>query len=190
MRRVTAKLPKPPRGFRHVLRYRGWAVDRRGVVVSCKRFGHGNTWGAWHRLKLQKKRAGGPTKPAYMFVGLRTPRFVTKVRVHRLVLLAFVGPCPRRKEGCHKNGKSTDNRLRNLRWGSPLSNSADQRRHGTGARGESHGGAKLTDRAVQQILESRERVTRLAVKYGVSASLISMVRLRQRWKHIKRRSRR
>src|SRR3970282_914182 len=37
-------------------------------------------------------------------------------RVHRLVLAAFVGPCPIGMEGCHDDGAPTNTRLRNLRW--------------------------------------------------------------------------
>lgn len=51
--------------------------------------------------------------------------------VHRLVLLAFRGPCPQGMEGCHRNGNPADNRLTNLRWGTPSSNVLDSVRHGT-----------------------------------------------------------
>lgn len=36
--------------------------------------------------------------------------------VHRLVLAAFVGPCPAEHECDHINSIRTDNRLENLRW--------------------------------------------------------------------------
>lgn len=52
-------------------------------------------------------------------------------RVHRLVLEAFVGPCPPGMEGCHNNGDPTDNRLANLRWDTRRSNVLDSVRHGT-----------------------------------------------------------
>ncbi|AZG43595.1 NUMOD4 domain-containing protein [Gordonia insulae] len=38
-------------------------------------------------------------------------------RVHRLVLSAFVGPCPPGREALHRNSRAEDNRLTNLRWG-------------------------------------------------------------------------
>lgn len=50
--------------------------------------------------------------------------------VHRVVLTAFVGPCPDGMEGCHNNGNPTDNRLENLRWGTRSENSRDTVRHG------------------------------------------------------------
>lgn len=40
-------------------------------------------------------------------------------RVHRLVLAAFVGPCPPGHEALHRNSRLDDNRLANLKWGTP-----------------------------------------------------------------------
>lgn len=51
--------------------------------------------------------------------------------VHRLVLTAFVGPCPEGFEGCHNDGDPSNNRLDNLRWDSQSGNVLDTVRHGT-----------------------------------------------------------
>lgn len=54
------------------------------------------------------------------------------LRVHRLVLLAFVGPpATNSAEVCHIDGNPANNQLANLRWGSSSENKADQVRHGT-----------------------------------------------------------
>ena len=50
--------------------------------------------------------------------------------VHRLVLWSFVGPCPDGMEACHWDDNARNNSLSNLRWGTSLANSADQRRNG------------------------------------------------------------
>lgn len=52
------------------------------------------------------------------------------VRVHTLVLLAFVGPRPEGMQCCHFDGDSTNNRLENLRWGTAEANARDKIRHG------------------------------------------------------------
>lgn len=49
---------------------------------------------------------------------------------HRLILTAFVGPCPDGQEGCHGNGIPDDNRLENLRWGTRSDNTYDKIAHG------------------------------------------------------------
>lgn len=53
--------------------------------------------------------------------------------VHVLVLLTFVGPRPRGKEGCHNDGNPTNNRATNLRWDTRSANHLDKQRHGTDA---------------------------------------------------------
>lgn len=50
--------------------------------------------------------------------------------VHRLVLEAFVGPCPEGMEACHGDGDTTNNELSNLRWGTSSENNYDIVRHG------------------------------------------------------------
>lgn len=51
--------------------------------------------------------------------------------VHRLVMAAFVGPCPDGIEVCHNNGNPADNRLSNLRYGTHSENQLDQVKHKT-----------------------------------------------------------
>jgi hypothetical protein len=53
-------------------------------------------------------------------------------QVHRLVLAAFVGPCPDGMECRHLDGNPANNRIENLCWGTRAENNADRVRHGTG----------------------------------------------------------
>lgn len=50
--------------------------------------------------------------------------------VHRLVLEAFVGEAPPGTQTCHWNDDPEDNRLENLRWGTPNENMLDRVRNG------------------------------------------------------------
>lgn len=75
-------------------------------------------------------------------------------RVHRLVLAAFVGPCPPEHEAAHLNGQHTDNRLANLKWATRRENAQHRRVHGTQTAGTTHVHAKLT---AQQVRELRTR---------------------------------
>lgn len=50
--------------------------------------------------------------------------------VHRLVLEAFVGPCPPGMECCHLDDDGYNNRLENLRWDTRSANQLDAVRNG------------------------------------------------------------
>lgn len=52
-------------------------------------------------------------------------------QVHRLVLEAFVGPCPDDGMEClHADGDPANNHVTNLRWGTRSENNLDKVRHG------------------------------------------------------------
>lgn len=55
----------------------------------------------------------------------------TTRRVHRLILEAFVGPCPLGYECCHNDGNASNNNLTNLRWDTKHSNEHDKKLHST-----------------------------------------------------------
>lgn len=96
--------------------------------------------------------------------------------IHRLVLLAFVGSCPPGQEACHKDGVRHHNDLTNLRWGTPVSNQADRKRHGTWLEGEDHPNAKLSNIETDQIRGSKDSGWKLAERFSVSEALVSMIR--------------
>lgn len=67
----------------------------------------------------------------YYGLRLSAQGVVKTVFVHQLVAQVFVeGEAPGLVV-CHKNGRSTDNRAANLRWGTPSSNVRDSVNHGT-----------------------------------------------------------
>lgn len=71
--------------------------------------------------------------------------------IHRAVLEAFKGPCPKEHEGAHDDGDPENNKLGNLFWKTRTANALDKHRHGTMMRGETHPNADLSDRQVAQI---------------------------------------
>jgi len=101
--------------------------------------------------------------------------------VHRLVMFAYVGPCPAGHEVLHYDGDKQNNNLSNLRYGTRKENMEDMRRHGRIPHGENHYNAKLTEQAVNDIRSSTECQRVLAKRYGVSQPLISLVRNNSRW---------
>jgi hypothetical protein len=143
----------------------------------------------WRLMKaaVQKKRSPGRS---YRYVNLTPPGGGTykTFRVHRLVLEAFVGPCPDGMEARHLSGDPADNRLENLEWGTRADNRADIDRHGRQFRGETHPGVKLTEEQVRAI---RSRYAaggvlqrELADEYGVNVPNISAIVNRRSWTHL------
>lgn len=56
-------------------------------------------------------------------------------KVHHLILEAYVGFRPNGCQCRHLNGNSLDNRIANLRWGTPCENGFDRIKHGTSRKG-------------------------------------------------------
>lgn len=106
--------------------------------------------------------------------------------VGAMVLEAFVGPRPERKEVCHNNGKRDCSILTNLRWDTHVDNMADRVEHGTHYRGERNPGVKLTEQQVKEI-RAREGVSfhrEIADDYGVTRRLIGRILDRTLWPHV------
>jgi hypothetical protein len=108
--------------------------------------------------------------------------------VHRLILLAFVGPCPPGMEARHVyNPDPRDNRLINLAWGTPKENQADRLRHGTDCRGSKHPLAILTEADIPEIFRLRAQglsQDQLAERFNVTRYAISRILQRKIWTHI------
>lgn len=101
------------------------------------------------------------------------------VRVHSAVLLAFVGPCPPGHEARHLDGSRNNNRLDNLKWGTPKENSDDKRRHGTMIVGEMCVTAKLQSAdvvAIRSLLRRGHGIQFVASLFGVSKRMVARIR--------------
>lgn len=102
--------------------YDGYMVSDTGDVMSFKRSHSG-------RLLKPIAATGG-----YLVVKLGNSN--NPQRIHRLVLEAFVGPCPEGMEACHNNGDPADNCLENLRWDTKSANMFDRSAHRRGFAGK------------------------------------------------------
>ena len=129
---------------------------------------------------------GTPDKDGYRRVCLSRKNRKSYLHVHRLVLMTFIGPCPKGFEACHRNGLQDDNRLQNLKWDTHKANCWDKVKHGTAQRGERGPSAKLTAQDVREIrLLLEEGVTQkvIALKFGVTQVAISRIKVGKSWKH-------
>lgn len=125
--------------------------DDGSIWSRAKRGGYGGVSVTWRRLKGTRQHSG------YLRVCLVRKRYTF---VHRLVLEAFRGPCPAGEVCRHLDGDPSNNRLDNLKWGTPQENAHDRIRHGTSLRGERHSLAKLTEDLVKRIIAERRRSNR------------------------------
>lgn len=101
----------------------------------------------------------------YPIVDIRKNKKAYTRPVHRLVLEAFEGPSDLHCR--HLNGIRTDNRIENLRWGTPSENAEDRREHGTLLVGALNPRTKIPDEEIPKIRESDESPAVLAERYGV-----------------------
>ena len=132
-------------------------------------------------------------RDGYQLINLKTALGRRTIRIHRLVLETYVGPCPEGMEACHNNGDSFDNRLENLRWDTRSANNLDAVRHGTASGllsrtpGEKCGRAKLRELDVRRMRYLRRagvKLADLATVFGISASQAGYICSGKSWSHI------
>jgi len=112
----------------------GWEglyeVSNLGQVRSLPRTVR--TRGGGTRLSPGRMLKPGTYDDGHKHVTFTTPGIRRTYQVHKLVLLAFVGPCPEGLQVRHRNGIPDDNRLENLVYGTPEENMRDRDEvHGT-----------------------------------------------------------
>jgi hypothetical protein len=130
--------------------------------------------------------------PCKMSVGEKNYRLVSihskTIRVHRLVCEAFHGECLPNMECCHRDGDPSNNSSSNLRWDYPKNNIKDREIHGTTAKGERHGKARLTEDAVREIrrlwLSGKMLQRQIANQFGIAEVTVSSIVTGRKWKHI------
>ena len=124
----------------------------------------------------------------YRRVSLAYEGTVKYWRINRLVLLTFIGP-PQTEahQGAHFDGNSMNDSVFNLRWATPKQNTADKWQHGTMAKGESQGMAKLTEAQILYIhaaYRSGKNTRELADELGVGTSTIKRILRGENWGHL------
>lgn len=151
--------------WKEIKEFPGYEISDKGRVRS---------WWVWGRYGMKAKKPRllklGIDRDGYKDVGIYGPDRKQKWRrVHRLVLEAFVGPCPPGMEACHEDGKRMNNFVGNLRWDTNARNHRDRVKHGT---------AKLTDEDRVEIKCLRKQgftQTKIARKFKIDQSVVSRV---------------
>lgn len=171
--------------WRDIPGFPGYQVSNLGGVRGCRpRNGKGPSLNFWRPLKQGRASKG------HLFVTLATGQKGGGKRrfVHRLVLEAFVGPCPPGMQARHVwTNDPTENHLDNLAWGTPTDDAADQDRHGTRRRGSQTAVAKLTE---AEVLEMRRAwvdgasLTSLARRFGINYGTVWDICHGLTWTHV------
>lgn len=145
--------------------------------------------GTWRQVNVTEWRAG--VYPCVFIRGLRA------ISIGQIVLETFVGPKPFPTDQClhFPDRNPQNNAVDNLRWGTCKENHSDRDKHGTTARGERHGSAKLTDADVYEILKAYAEVkagTRpqygwmmpFVKKHGITKRILTLIKNRELWTHV------
>jgi hypothetical protein len=107
-------------------------------------------------------------------------------KVHRAVMLAFVGECPQGKEVAHLDGNQTNNCLENLMYATPKENNGHKVLHGTQWKGETAPQAKLSEADARWIKQKRGSISYsvMAASLGVHLQTVAAIAQGKNWKHV------
>ncbi len=165
--------------YRDIQGFPGYRVGDDGSVWSCRWKGAN---GKWKKLQPDTEK-----KTGYLCVRLSRNGRKANLRVHSLILKAFIGPRPKGKMGCHENDIPSDNRLTNLRWDTQKGNSKDAVKNGRSTAGVRNARARLTVENVQEIRRRRaagESAKSIAPHFGITYWHVHAINAGQFWKGV------
>lgn len=173
-------------------KYRKIKLENREIFVDIKGYeglyqisNHGRVYGIKHGYILRPDKKD---KYGHQRVKLSKNGIITRIMVHRLVLIHFDRE-PLENEQCrHLDGNTNNNHINNLKWGTVLENQRDRLLHGTHNIGIQNAAAKLSEEQVKEIISKHKTgnyfLRELAEEYKVSSRTISLIVRRESWKHI------
>lgn len=155
----------------------GAFISESGIVVTTNR----------GTLCVRKPET---THDGHHRVGIWANGDLSRHFVHRLVLEAFIGPCPSGFVCCHNDNNPKNNQISNLRWDTQKSNMADKIRHGTRQSGENHPRALITNRQASVIhselktVKKKGDIKKVAEKHGVSLNIVYDMKNKGAWRSV------
>lgn len=108
--------------------------------------------------------------------------------VHKLVLTAFVGPCPRGKQCRHLDGNPSNNIKSNLKWGTAKENADDRALHGNTRTGTTNPRARFSEQDVKEMRRlAADGVAPKAIgkKFNARYTTVSNIVSGRTWKSLK-----
>lgn len=168
--------------WKDVVGYEGlYLVSNHGMIRSLAR-----TTTSGGIIKQIKQSSG------HSFVGLSKDGKEKHHLISRLVLQAFVGPCPNNMECCHNDGNPDNDHVSNLRWDTHKNNMADMKIHGTFSLppvhfGSDNNNAKLNKQdvvAIKKLLSDNTKIAKIAKSFGVHITTIYRIRNEKTWRNL------
>jgi len=138
----------------------------------------------WRKPKLLRPHA---SHQGYLRVFLMDGKKLKRKFVHRIVLEAFVGPCPEGLETAHGDNNPRNNRLTNLEWTTRKTNHSHKKIFGTHLIGSQSPNAKLTEQKVSEIRNRKlegQSLPSIAKDLGIDFHTIHRIIYRKVWKHV------
>jgi len=167
--------------WKDILGYKGlYSISNCGKVKSFIKHNGTNE----RILKPYKNNKG------YLVVHLSKNDKRKLFKIHKLVLEAFVGPCPPGMESCHNNGNKENNFIGNLRYDTHKNNNRDKNKHGTmpDQRGSKNGNSLAKDCQVKEIkillTEGKLNIREISEKCKISIHIVKDIKRNRTWKHI------
>lgn len=125
-----------------------------------------------------------PDKDGYLRTSLYLDKKQKHFYIHQLVLLAFVGPCPKGLECHHKDNDISNNTLDNLEYIPHLKNMRHRYANNTY---KNYNNKKLDEEKVKEIklmLKNGYKLKDIANKFNIGISTVVHIRYGDIWKHI------
>lgn len=173
---------KPVKGFEG-----HYDVSSEGRVRSLprKRYSYGG------REWMQPGRIVKPTEvvdKGYLVVSLCMDGYKRRHYVHSLVLTAFVGERPTSSDHTrHLDGNPANNRVENLKWGTPKENGEDKATHGS-QKGTKHHRNRYSETQIRQakaLLDLGTMTLReVQAATGIPVTTLSQVKHGRQWAHL------
>jgi hypothetical protein len=177
--------------WRDITDYEGrYQVSSNGHVKSLKRKVQ-----CGKRIITINEKILKPAHDGYghTFVGLYKDGVNKLIKVHKLVALAFLPPCPGEYGVLagqyvidHINEIKDDNRAENLQWLLSTENTSKGNRiqKKSSLKGVRHGRSKLTEKQVLEIRKDTRTLQVIGDEYGISIASVSRIRNNKLWKHL------
>lgn len=152
-------------------------VNREGIVLASTN---------WKGTGIREIRTV-PDKDGYRCIRVSIDGARRKMRVHKLVAIAFLPPRRPGEQIRHLDGDRTNNDVSNLAWGTSAENARDRAEHGRTASGSRNGNSKLNEEqvvAIKTMLYEGIATKEIAHMFGVCFATISQIRTGRIWSHV------